>query len=239
VITMLSNIRRIVTTVNVSLVVAPMLALLLGAAPVSAQNPAPEYTFVVASGFLCDSGNCPAVARSERRDTYEFTGAGTFNAQTKAVSAAGTFAHKIPNGTVVETGVWTSNQLISFDSYGAAPNALRQRGIAAGVPGFRPNLSPMSVNPLPIGGLALFRIRLLPASGMPMSAVLQVNCALGDAPRDRSADGIRLKLEKSPAEFSEELGGSVMFLAMPPQPPTPGKVKQHEPGPDGTQPPNN
>src|SRR5713101_2142387 len=127
--TMLGIIRRIVTTVNVSLVVAPILALLLGAAPVSAQNPAPEYTFVVASGFLCDSGNCPAVARSERRDTYEFTGAGTFNAQTKAVSAAGTFAHKIPNGTVVETGVWTSKQLISFEAYGAAPNALRQRGI--------------------------------------------------------------------------------------------------------------
>jgi len=239
--TMLSATRKIVTTVNVSLVVAPILALLLGAAPLSAQNPAPvpEYTFVVASGFLCDSGNCPAVARSERRDTYEFTGAGTFNAQTKAVSAAGTFAHKIPNGTVVETGVWTSNQLISFDSYGAAPNALRQRGIVAGVPGFRPNLSPMSFNPVPIGGLAVFRIRLLPASGMPMSAVLQVNCALADAPRDRSADGIRLKLDKSPAEFSEELGGSVMFLAMPPQPNTPGKSKQQEPGSDATPTPNN
>jgi len=236
---MLSNIRRIVTTVNVSLVVAPILALLLGAAPVSAQNPAPEYTFVVASGFLCDSGNCPAVARSERRDTYEFTGAGTFNAQTKAVSAAGTFAHKIPNGTVVETGVWTSNQLISFEAYGAAPNALRQRGIVAGVPGFRPNLSPMSFNPVPIGGLAVFRIRLLPASGMPMSGVLQVNCALADTPRDRSADGIRLKLEKSPTEFSEELGGSVMFLAMPPQPNTPGKSKQQEPGSDAAPTPNN
>src|SRR5262245_43599359 len=197
VMTMRRVIRRIVPSVNVLLVVAPILALLLGAAPLSAQNPAPEYTFVVASGFLCDSGNCPAVAKSERRDTYEFTGAGTFNAQTKAVSAAGTFTHKIPNGTVVEAGVWTSNQLISFDTYGAAPNALRQRGIAAGVPGFRTNPSPMSFSPVPIGGLAVFRIRMLPASGMPMSAVLQVNCALADAPRDRSADGIRLKLEKS------------------------------------------
>src|SRR5215469_8036596 len=131
--------RRVIGTrlaiVNVALVIAPILALLVGAAPLGAQNPAPEYTFVVASGFLCDSGNCPAVARSERRDTYEFTGAGTFNAQTKAVSAAGTFTHKLPNGTVVEAGVWTSNQLISFDTYGAAPNALRQRSIAVGVPG--------------------------------------------------------------------------------------------------------
>jgi len=236
--TMLSIIRRIVTSVNVSLVVAPVLAVLLGAAPVSGQNRAPEYTFVVASGFVCDSGNCPAVARSERRDTYEFTGAGTFNGQTKAASAAGTFAHKIPDGSVVETGVWTSNQLISFEAYGAAPNALRQRGIAAGVPGFRPNLSPMSFNPVPIGGLAMFRIRMLPAVGTPMSAVLQVNCALADAPRDRSADGIRLKLDKSPTEFSEELGGSVMFLVMPPQSTAPGKSKQQEPGSDAAPTPN-
>ena len=236
---MRSLIRTIVAIVNVKLVVVPILTLFLSASPLCAQNPAPEYTFVVASGFLCESGNCPAVARSERRDTYEITGAGTFNAQSKAVSAAGTFTHKIPNGTVVETGVWTSNQLISFDTYGAAPNALRQRGIAAGVPGFRPNPLPMSFSPVPIGGLAVFRIRLLPAAGMPMSAVLQVNCALADAPRDRSADGIRLKLEKSPTEFSEELGGSVMFLVMPPQTPAPGKGKQQDPGSEATPTPNN
>ena len=236
---MRSLIQTIVAIVNVTLLVTPILTLLLGAAPLSAQNPAPEYTFVVASGFLCESGNCPAVARSERRDTYEITGAGTFNAQTKAVSAAGTFTHKIPNGTVVEAGVWTSNQLISFDTYGAAPNALRQRGIAAGVPGFRTNPLPMSFSPVPVGGLAVFRIRLLPAAGMPMSAVLQVNCALADAPRDRSADGIRVKLQKSPTEFSEELGGSVMFLVMPPQSPAPGKGKQQEPGSDSTPTPSN
>lgn len=223
----------------VAMVVVPILGMFLGGEPIIAQNNSLEYTFLVAAGFLCESGNCPAAAKSVNRDTYEITGAGTFNPQSKSVSAAGTFTHKIPNGTVVETGVWTSNQLISFDSYGAAPNALRQRGIAAGVPGFHPNLLPMSVSPAPVGGLAVFHIRLLPASGMPMGAVLQVNCALGDAPRERSADGIRLKLEKSPAEFSEELGGSVMFLAMPPQSPAPGKGKQQEPGPDGTQAPNN
>ena len=237
------SMRKIVASL-VAMGVAAILSMslgsmILGGDAVIAQNSSPEYTFLVSSGFLCDSGNCPAVARSERRDTYEFTGAGTFNAQTKSVSAAGTFSHKIPNGTVVEAGVWTSNQLISFDTYGAAPNALRQRGIAAGIPGFRPNLSPMSSSPVPIGGLAVFRIRMLPASGTPMSAVLQVNCALADAPRDRSADGIRLKLEKSPIEFSEELGGSVMFLVMPPQPPAPGMGKQQEPGSDATATPNN
>ena len=76
---------------------------------------------LLGDGFLCDSGNCSAVARSERRDTYEFTGAGTFNARTKSVSGAGTFTHKTPSGSVIETGVWTSNQLISFDSENQRP----------------------------------------------------------------------------------------------------------------------
>ena len=91
---MSSFMRTIVATVNVTLVVAPILALLLGPAPLRAQNPAPEYTVLVASGFLCDSGSCPAGAKSVNGDTYEITGAGTFNAQTKSVSAAGTFPTK-------------------------------------------------------------------------------------------------------------------------------------------------
>ena len=39
------------------------------------------YTFVVASGFLCDSansGSCPAAAKSANGDSYEIGGAGTF-----------------------------------------------------------------------------------------------------------------------------------------------------------------
>ena len=71
-----------------------------------------------------------------------------------------------------------------------------------------------------------------------MSGVLRVNCALADAPRERSADGIRLKLESSHAEFSEELGGSVIFLVVA-QPSAPGKSKQQDPGSDATPTPNN
>ena len=228
---MRKSMRTTAATVMVALVVAPILTLFLGADPLSAQSLAPEYAFLVASGFLCESGSCPAGVKSANGDAFEITGAGTFNAQTKSVSAAGTFTHKTPNGSVIETGVWTSSQLISFDSYGAAPNAFRQRGIVAGVTGFRLNLSVSSV---PVGGLAVFRIRLLPASGTPMTAVLQANCALGDPPRERSADGVRLKLERNPAEFSEEMGGSVMFLATPPQRTPPGKESQQAPGSDAT-----
>lgn len=70
---------------------------------------------------------------------------------------------------------------------------------------------------MPTGGLAVFRIRLLPMSGPSTTAVLQVNCALGNVPRERSVEGIRLKLERNDAEYLEELGGRVMFLAMRPE----------------------
>jgi hypothetical protein len=42
---------------------------------------------------------------------------------------------------------------------------------------------------MPTGGLAVFRIQLLPMSGLSTTAMLQVNCALGDVPRERSVDG--------------------------------------------------
>lgn len=71
-----------VATVIVALVVAPILTIFLGADPLGAQNLSPEYTFLVASGFLCDSGSCPAGAKSVNGDTYEITGAGSFNAIT-------------------------------------------------------------------------------------------------------------------------------------------------------------
>ena len=62
---------------------------------------------------------------------------------------------------------------------------------------------------VPTGGLAVLRIRLLPTQGSPRIAVLQINCALGDVPRERerSVEGIRLALEGTNAEFSEEAGG--------------------------------
>ena len=67
---------------------------------------------------------------------------------------------------------------------------------------------------MPTGGLGIFRIRLLTLSGAVKTGVLHVNCALGDVPRERSVEGIRLSLEGDRNEFSEEVGGRVMFLSM-------------------------
>ncbi len=217
------------------------LAIVLFAFPAVAQSNNSNYMFLLASGFLCepgDSSTCPATAKGNQGDSYEMSGAGTFDAQNKSVKAAGTYAHKSPNGNVLETGVWIASELVSFDSYGAAPGALRQKGLALGPQPFGPRRMPMPLGPMPTGGLAIFRIRLLPMSGASTTAVLQVNCALGDVPRERSVEGIRVTLERNGTEFSEEVGGRVMFLAMRPEVSAPVKTPQQEPAPDSAEPPS-
>jgi hypothetical protein len=65
---------------------------------------------------------------------------------------------------------------------------------------------------MPVGGLAVFRIRLLPALGFAKNATLQVICALGKAPDEHPAEGIRLAFERSGTEFAEEISGRALFL---------------------------
>lgn len=205
-----------------------------------AQNGSALYTFLVASGFLCDPGDsstCPAAVKSPDGDSYEISGAGTFDPQNKSVKAAGTFNHKSTNGNVLETGVWTASDLISFDSYGVAPSALVRKGPAFGGPQIGPKRLPMRLGPLPTGGLAIFRILLMPLSGTTKTAVLQVNCALGDVPRERSVEGIRVTLEPNNSEYSEEVAGRVMFLALRPQVSTPAKAPDQEAKPEASQQP--
>jgi hypothetical protein len=199
-----------------------------------------NYAFVVASGFLCeagDSGSCPAVAKSANGDNYEISGAGTFDPQNKSVKAAGTFSHKSTNGNVLETGVWTASDLISFDSYGIAPAAFMQKGPAFGRPQIGDKHLPMGSGSLPTGGLAIFRILLTPVSGTTKAAVLQANCALGNVPRDRSVEGIRITLEKNNFEYSEGASGRVIFLALRPEVSTPAKMPEQVARPEASEQP--
>lgn len=234
--------HRMFLKLVVMCLVAVGFALILFACPATAQSNNGNYVFLVASGFLCEPGDtstCPATAKGNQGDSYEMSGAGTFDAQTKSVKAAGTYTHKSPNGNVLETGVWIASELVSFDSYGVAPNALSRQGAPFGRAPFGPRRLPMFSGPMPTGGLAVFHIRLLPMSGASTTAVLQVNCALGDVPRERSVEGIRLNLEKNGADFSEEVGGRVMFLALRPEVSTPAKTLQQEPVPTSAETPNN
>jgi hypothetical protein len=191
------------------------LAILQGAAPVVARGGAANYAFLVGAGFLCDSGDssaCPAVVKSAQGDSYEMSGAGTFATQSKSVTAAGTYVHKSSNGNVLETGVWVASELVSFESYGIAPGALIRAGQALGPTRFGPMRSRMFSGSMPAGGLAVFRIRLLPMRGPAKTATLQVNCPLGKVPDEHPMEGIRLAFEGGGVEFAEEVTGRALFL---------------------------
>lgn len=223
-------------------VALPCLAMLLCASPLAAQNNDNNFLFLLASGFLCDpseSSACPAAAKSNQGDSYEMSGAGTLEVQGKSVTAAGTYTHRSPNGNVLETGVWLAGELVSFNSYGAAPNALPRQGWATGPALFALKRLPMSSGPVPTGGLAVLRIRLLPLQGPSRNAVLQVNCALGDVPRERSVEGIRLSIEGDANDFSEEGSGRVMFLSTRPEVSAAAKVLRQETTRNSDQPAKN
>ena len=196
-------------------VALPSLTLFLAVVPAIAQTSNSNYILLVGSGFLCDSGDssaCPAVVKSADGQSYEMSGAGTFAAQRKLVTAAGTYTHKSSGGDVLETGVWVASDLVCFDFYGIAPSALRREGRALGPPQFGPMRMEMFSGPMAAGGRAVLRIRLMPVSGFAKNATLQVNCALGKVPDEHPTEGIRLAFERGGVEFDQELGGRALFL---------------------------
>lgn len=201
--------KRLVTGIAV-----PSFSILLAAIPAMAQSNSGDYLILIASGFLCDSGGssaCPAVVKSADDSTYELSGAGTFNTKSKSVTAVGTFTRKSPNGNSLQTGIWMANELVSFDSYGVAPDALMREGWVFGPAGFGRRRMPILSGSMPAGGLAVLRIRLLPMWGPSRDAVLQVNCALGKVPDEHPTDGIRLTFERGD-EFDLEPSGRTMFV---------------------------
>jgi len=225
------------STLVLGWVVATIYAVLPGASSAIAQTKSASYLLLVGAGPVCDSydsSTCPAVVKSPNGDSYELNGVGTFSEQDKSVTAAGTFTRKSASGTTLSSGVWLASAFVSFKSYGAAP---------AGVPQANRPITPMMrartiLGPIPTGGLAMFRIRLIPLNGTPQEAVLQVNSTLGDVPRERSVEGIRLNLERNSTEFSEEVSGHVRFLAMRPEVSTPAKAPQRETAPETSEPPH-
>jgi hypothetical protein len=193
------------------------------------------------SGFVCEPGDpstCPATAKSTQGDSYELSGVGSFDPQKKSVQAAGSFTHKSADGNLVETGVWLASDLLSFDSYGAAPSALLRKALPLGGP---PSIRrfAMGSGPMATGGLAVLRIRLLPISGPPSTALIQMNSAIGDVPREHPVEGVRLIVEENGTAFSEEAGGRVMFLPMRAPTSASSKTVQHEADTKATGPQHN
>jgi hypothetical protein len=66
-----------------------------------------------------------------------------------------------------------------------------------------------------------------------------LNRALGDVPRERSVEEIRITLEGNNFEYSDEASGRVIFLALRPEVRTPVKTPQQEPATDSAEKPPN
>ena len=187
-----------------------------------------NYNFLIGSGLLCDwdhSTACPAVARGGNGDSIEITGAGTLNLAGQSVTAAGAFTEKASTGEIMATGVWMATGLMSFQSYGLAPGALqldypKLKAYGPSLVGFGKTAGPlgaMMAGPIAAGGLAIIRIRLLPDTGSPRDAVLQINCAKGKVPEEEQTDGVRLTITGG-RSFDEEVSGRTVFLLQRPGP---------------------
>jgi hypothetical protein len=206
--------HRLVLTFIITAVIA-ILVTDIRSSTVSSDSGSASYNFLVASGFLCepnDSTTCPAVARAASGETIEMNGAGTFTLANKSITAAGAFTHKSSTGEVVASGVWEVTELLSFQSYGLAPGALMLKAQKLKASRFFPLGLGMLAGPMPAGGLALMRIRLLPDSGRPNDAILQVNCALGKVPTNQQGDGIRLAMQGGALGFDGKVSGRTVFM---------------------------
>jgi hypothetical protein len=204
--------------VVLTFVIPGVMALLvpgISGSPATADSSSVNYNFLVGSGFLCDpndSTTCPAVARAANGNTIELSGAGTLILASKSITAGGGFTHKSPTGEILETGVWTATALLSFKSYGVAPGALM--GQTQKFKAFRPLPIGLGImaGPMPAGGLALIRIRMLPDVGRPKEAILQVNSAKGKVPEKHQGDGVRLAIQEGGPKFDEKVSGRILFI---------------------------
>lgn len=168
-------------------------AAILGPSHALADSGSADFNYLAGSGPLCglDPSACPDVARTVSGETIDIMGAGTLSIHTKSVNGGGTFIHKNSAGQVVASGVWTATQLESFNSYGTSP-------------GFPPNF---------VGGLALIRVHLISNSGESATAILQLNCSIGKAPKGHSEDFVRLAVDNGP-NFNDGVSGFTLFVRL-------------------------
>jgi hypothetical protein len=130
----------------------------------------------------------------------------------KSVTAAGAYTQKSSTGEIVTTGIWTATELLSFKSYGVAPAVLMRGAQKFKSSGFSPLGLGMLAGPMPAGGLALVRIRLLPDTGSQKDGILQVNCALGKVPANQQGDGVRLAIQEGALKFDQKVSGRTVFI---------------------------
>lgn len=154
-----------------------------------------NYHYLIGSGFLCDLDPtaCPTVSTASNGDVIELAGGGTLSIHPKSVTGKGTFKHMDADGNLLAEGKWKAEQLLSFHSYGS--------GAVQGLPEETE------------GGLALIRVSLWVAGTKVATAVLQVDCLLGDKIPAGATEGVRLAVQGGP-NFNKEVSGFTVYVRL-------------------------
>lgn len=121
-------------------------------------------------------------------DLIEITGSGTLTTHPTSVTGGGTFVHKTAGGTVLASGTWAAQELLSFRSYGTL--TLPSGTVLA-------------------GGTAVIRVHL---SAGP-DAVLQIDCGIGKAPGGHDVDRVSLAVQDV-INFNKVVSGFTVFIQL-------------------------
>lgn len=172
----------------------------LGMAGTAAADTSKDaYSWHVADALLEDPaiGSPPtAIARAANGDTIELDGTGVLDGGAKTASGEGEFTHRAANGSVVASGSFVANNLISFQFYGCG---------GEGVPDFL------------CGGLAKLDVTLHPAgTSLALPATLSIDCLIGDKiPSDGEHarhEGIKLNVKDALNFNHTEHSGFTVFI---------------------------
>lgn len=163
---------------------------LIGIGTLGAAADGIHYQYLAGTGPLCGlaASACPDVASASNGDTVAISGQGTFVTGSDEVTGGGTFVHTNSAGTVLGSGTWMAEELLSFTSFGG--NA----------PGLPPNFE---------GGLARIEVELHPTGSTgTLDAVLQIDCGINSA---AGAEGVMLAVQDGP-NFNTEVSGFTVFI---------------------------
>ncbi|HET7855936.1 MAG TPA: hypothetical protein VFL41_05715 [Gaiellaceae bacterium] len=138
----------------------------------------------------------PNVSEAPNGDRISVTGSGVFSVHPKSVTASGTFTHTDADGSVVGSGAWTADKLLSFELYGC--------GIGVTLP------------PDFCGGALKLDVTLTPTgTNLALDGKLTIFCIVGpQAPSshdDPSEEGIRLVLP-GVANFNQIVSGMNIYI---------------------------
>jgi hypothetical protein len=142
----------------------------------------------------------PNVSEAPNGDRISVTGTGVFSVHPKSVTASGSFTHTDAGGTVVGSGTWTADKLLSFEFYGC--------GVVESVG--------VTLPPNFCGGALKLDVTLTPTgTSLALDRKLTIFCIIGpQAPSshdDPSEEGITLVVP-GVANFNKIVSGMNLYI---------------------------